>query len=217
MRRVLIATPTYDGKVEAFYVNSLIQSIELGKINDISLIPIWMSYDALVQRSRNDLIKIAVENNFDDIIWIDADIEWNPNWIIKLLKYNFDVIGGTYRKKTDEKELYTVKKIDEIKIEKDILKVDGLGTGFLRMSKKAFTALWDCSNEYKNENVIGRMVFDVVIDNGELIGEDILVCKKLKELGFDIYLDITMTCNHIGNKKYYGDFKNYLERVNANI
>jgi hypothetical protein len=212
MRKVLIATPTYDGKLEAFYVNSLIVSIELARSSNISLIPIWMSYDALVQRSRNDLIKIAVENNFDDIIWIDADIEWNPDWLIKLLQYNYDVIGGTYRKKTDEEELYTVK-TNNIKIDNNIMEVEGIGTGFMRMSKKAFTSLWDNSETYKNDGKEGRMVFDVIIDNGELVGEDILVCKKLKDLGFKIYLDTTMTCAHIGYKKYYGDFQQWINKI----
>jgi len=212
MRKVLIATPSHDGKLEASYVNSLLQSIKLCNQLEIELIPLWMCYDSLVQRCRNDLIAIAIEHKFDDILWIDSDIEWNPEWIIKLLQSNKDVIGGTYRKKTDEQEIYLVK-TDNKKIDKEgLLEVDGLGFGFLKMSKKAFTTLWKKSKSYETDGIKSKMIFNIDIEKGKFIGEDIVVCNKLKKLGFIIYLDPSMTCNHIGAKKYVGNFNNWINK-----
>jgi hypothetical protein len=212
--KVLLATPSYDGKLDANYVNSLLISINLCNNQGIDLIPIWISYDALLCRSRNDLLAIAINNNLDNIIWVDSDIEWNPEWILKLLSYKEDIVGGIYRKKTDEKELYVIKTTNLSKKENGLIKVEGLGCGFLKMSKKAFTSLWNNSKEYTSDGKIARNVFEIGINNNELIGEDIMVCNKLFKLGYDIYLDPNMTCNHIGNKKYYGDFNNYIARIN---
>lgn len=213
MRNVLIATPSYDGKLDVWYVNSLITSLNLCSLKNINLIPLWMSYDSLIQRSRNDLLQIAYNEKFDDIIWIDADIEWNPEWILKLLEYEEDVIGGTYRKKTDEVEIYTVKTENIYKNKNNLIEVEGLGMGFIKMSNKAFTSLYENAEEYENENKKSRNVFEVVVDNGKLIGEDICVCKKLRELGFSIYLDPNMTCNHIGIKKYVGNFDSWISKL----
>ena len=108
MKKVLIATPSYDGKLDVWYVNALTESIKLGLADDVFFQPIYMSYDALVQRARNDLLAIAVQNDFDEIIWIDSDIEWNPQWLLKLLSYEEDVVGGACVKKSVE-EQYNVK------------------------------------------------------------------------------------------------------------
>lgn len=212
MRNVLVGTPSYDGKLDVWYVNSLYQSIHLCMANNINLIPVWMSYDAIITRTRNDIMSIMMEANCDDLLWIDSDIEWNPEWVLKLLSYNEDIVGGTYRKKTDEEELYVIKVKDIIN--NGLLEVSGLGFGFIKISKKACIDLWESSIEYESGGKKSRNIFEFVIENGELVGEDITVCNKLSKLGYKIYLDTSMTCNHIGNKKYCGDFNNYINRIN---
>jgi hypothetical protein len=138
IRNVLIATPSYDGKVDVWYANSLVNSIRLGAANGVNFVPIYMSYDSLVQRARNDLLSIAVNNGFDDIIWIDADMEWEPVWLLQLLNHDADVVGGTARKKSlVEQYVVKCKPEDLVKNEAGLIKVEALGTGFLRMSAKA--------------------------------------------------------------------------------
>ena len=43
--------------------------------------------------------------------------------------------------------------------------------------------------------------------NGYFIGEDVTLTKKIKELGYHIWLNPNYTVSHIGNKMYKGDFK----------
>jgi hypothetical protein len=208
--KVLIATPAHDGRLDVWYTTSLVNSVRVAQENGIFLHPVFMSYDALVQRARNDLFRLGIE--YDHIIWIDGDLEWNPMWIMELLASDKDVIGGTYRKKTDDAELYTVK-TQNLESEDGLIKVDGLGLGFVKMSKKAVTALWEASEPYQNEGREGRMVCDIKIVDGQLVSEDNVVMSKLKDLGFDIWLDPRMTCCHIGTKKFYGNFETFLSRV----
>jgi hypothetical protein len=171
-----------------------------------------MSYDALVQRARNDLFRLALE--YDAVIWIDSDLEWNPMWIMELLGSDKDVIGGTYRKKTDDAELYTVK-TNNLESKDGLIKVDGLGMGFVKMSKKAVQALWDASQPYQNEGRECRMVCDIQVIDGQLVSEDNVVMRKLADLGFDVWIDPRMTCCHIGTKKFYGNFEDFAKRLTA--
>ena len=212
MLKVLIATPAYDGRLDVWYTTSLVNSVRIAQDNGIFLHPVFMSYDALVQRARNDLFRLALE--YDAVIWIDSDLEWNPMWIMELLGSGKDVIGGTYRKKTDDAELYTVK-TNNLESKDGLIKVDGLGMGFLKMSKKAVQALWDASQPYQNEGREGRMVCDIQIVDGQLVSEDNVVTRKLADLGFDIWLDPRMTCCHIGTKKFYGNFEDFAKRLTA--
>ena len=210
--KVLIATPAHDGRLDVWYTTSLVNSVRIAQENNIFLHPVFMSYDALVQRARNDLFKLALD--YDAVIWIDADLEWHPMWIMELLASDKDVIGGTYRKKTDEAEMYTVKTQDLTQTD-GLIKVDGLGLGFVKMSKKAVADLWEASEPYENEGRECRMVCDIGIIDGQLVSEDNMVAKKLKDLGFDMWLDPRMTCCHIGTKKFYGNFEDYAKRLTA--
>ena len=210
-RKVVIGTPAYDGRTDVCFNHSLRQTERMAAEAGIDLTPIYMSYDSLVQRARNDLVKITLEGGFDDLFFIDSDMEWSPEWAMAIIEHDVDCVGAAYRKKTDDVELYTVRTKFPIPVDlkTGLWMVDGLGTGFLKISRKALQALWDASEEYENEGKTCRWIFDVCPVDGKLLGEDMIACEKLRQLGFNIYLDPSFTPIHIGIKKYYGDFASY--------
>jgi hypothetical protein len=222
-RKVLIGSPSYDGRIDVWYTNSLINSIKHSYDNNLNvdLIPMWVSFDALIQRSRNDTVFIALEQECDDLFWIDTDIEWQPEWLFKLLNYDVDVVGGTYPKKGDNFEMYVGSFGDMKPGPFGLKEVDALGTGFLRFSKRACQWLWDNSERYietpetPGEKIKDRRwIFDVSVKGGGMISEDIAVCRRLREEGnFKIYLDTKVTCNHVGGKKYKGDFEKWYAKI----
>ena len=206
-RKVMIGTPCYSGSVDVWYTNSLVNTIKQSYDYDVEITPMWVSFDALIQRARNDTIHIALETGVDDLIWIDSDIEWQPEWFFKLLEHPVDVVGGTYRKKGDREE-YVVRVPGPIDSKTGLIEVQGLGTGFLRMNRKAMQYLWDTNKSYidKKDNKERRMIFDVVIAGDDLMSEDIYALQKLIDGGFKIWMDPAMTCNHIGPYKFQGDY-----------
>ena len=214
MRDVMIATPSYDGSIEAWYVHSLANTIKQGLANGINFVPIFITSDALIQRARNDLLKIAIEGDFDGMLWIDGDVEWDSSWAVDLFNRDEDVIGGTYPKKTDAEELYAIKISDFNEHENGLLKAEGLGMGFVKVSKAAMHAVWDASPAY--ENVGGRdsrMAFNIEVIDGSLYSEDMVFFRRLKDAGYDLWVDPKMCLNHIGSKKFIGDFAGYVKRI----
>ena len=214
MRKVLIATPTYTGEVNMKYTVALLNTTRLAMIRGIDLQVCYTAGDALVQKSRNYLLTCALNNGCDDLIFIDDDIEWDPEWIFKLLEYPMDVVGGVYRKKIDDAELYAVRLIEPIEGDSrtGLMKVEGLATGFLRLSRRALTSLWASSEPYTNGMLPNeRMVFDLKIENQTLFSEDYVMSKKLSKLGFDLWIDPRMCCVHTGPKPFVGHFIKWLE------
>lgn len=204
MHKVLIGTPSHDGKVDVWYANSLVNTIRLSYEKNITVVPVYMAYDSLVQRARNDLVKLAIEEDFDDLIFIDSDVEWHPEWIFKLLDYKEDVVGGYYPKKAEPLQ-FPIKALEGgLKVENGLAEVEGLPTGFLKISKSALQKVWDVSEEYQNEGKTCRMVFDIKVVDGQLVSEDVVFCQKWRSLGEKVWLDPTMACNHVGVKKYTG-------------
>jgi len=210
--KVLIGTPSYDGKLDVYYIDSLLNTLSTAEKNNIDVYPLFICYDSLIQRARNDLFKAAHDNNIDILFFIDGDIGWNPQDFYKLVHSDKDIIGGSYRKKTDNEELYVVKALDKDNSklnlnvdENGILEVAGLGCGFMKISRKAINALWDISKPYTSEKGDARMVFEVVCEDNDLISEDIYMCKKWRNLGNSVYLDTKITCSHTGTKTFFGD------------
>ena len=209
----MLGTPCRDGRAYVEFFMSVLPAVQLAAKDGIGLFPVFVCYDSLIQRARNDLVAIALETDCDDLIFIDDDMEFDPNWIISLLNRPQDVVGGTARKKIDTVEQYAVKMNGFDPTPEGLIKVHGLGTGFVKISKKALKAVWDISAEYRNEGKVRRMVFDIGIVNGDLMSEDTFFTEKLEKLGFESWLDPTMTCPHIGIKKYMGDVGAFIDKV----
>jgi hypothetical protein len=214
MRKVLIGTPSHDGRVDVWYCNSLLQTVKQSIEKDIYVHAIYTSYDSLIQRSRNSLVKIALEQGFDDLFFIDSDVEWDTDWFFNILNSPEHIVGGALIKKNDI-EGYTVKITDKnLKYNNlgTLIEVDGVGTGFMKISKFALEKLWESSTKYFDDNgQINSMVFDVIVENGQLISEDYVVCKKWKDMGYKVWIDPTITCNHIGTKKYTGNLNEFIK------
>lgn len=216
MKKVLLGTPCYDGKVHVEFLQSLIGTMALAEKHGAAIYPVQIKLDALVQRARNDLVKLALENNCDDLIFVDADQEWNPEWIFRLLEHNVDLVGGAVPKKSDTEIDYNIKLMAEgiYSPVNHLIQVQSVGTGFLRLSRAALQAVWDISEPLNNGS---RMVFDVQIMDGEMVSEDNVFCAKWRTTGGRVWVDPSMTCNHIGAKIYRGDFQSVANKLLGNI
>lgn len=225
-RRVLIGTPAHAGTVDVYFTNSLTGTLRLCMQRGIDMREIFLAYDALVQNARNDLVKIALDHDFSDLIFIDGDQEWDPQWVLRLLEYPVDCVGGAVRKKTDQEELYNVR----ARGGPDSIVTDpatglmtapdmALGTGFLRLSRRALQVLWDNSEKYRGfiNKPESAWIFDVRPVNGELVGEDTCMSDKLRAHGIQTWLAPGMTCSHIGPKRFVGDFDAWLAKARMKV
>jgi len=215
MRKVLIGTPSYDGRIDVWFANALVNTVKIAEKNDISVQAIYTSYDSLIQRARNSLFRLALAGGYDDLFFIDSDCEWEPEWFFRLLNRPEPIVGGALIKKS-ETEGYTVKLVDkQLKYSQDkqLIEVDGVGTGFLKISRFALEKLWDISEPYISEGEEHRMICDIKIENGDLISEDYVIANKWKGLGYKVWLDPTITLNHIGIKKYTGNFQQFIQKL----
>jgi glycosyltransferase involved in cell wall biosynthesis len=214
MMKVLIATPAYTGEVNVKYTISLINTIRISISRNIHIDLAYTTSDALVQKSRNYLVTLAINENYDYIIFIDDDIEWDPEWIFQMIKFQVDVVCGVYRKKYDEPEQYAVRLIEPLQGDSrtGLLKADGVNTGFLCLTRKACISLWAVSEPYDSGILPNeRMMFDIKIENGTLFSEDYVMSHKLKSLGYELWVDPRMTCVHYGPKGFSGHFIKWLE------
>ena len=174
---------------------------------------IYTSYDSLVQRARNSLFRLAIEGDYDYLFFIDSDVEWEAEWFFRIIERPEPLVGAALVKKTI-KDDYTVKIVDpklKWSEDKELIEVDAVGTGFMKLSKFALRQLWNLGEKYLSQGEEERMIFDIKVENGDLISEDYILCKKWKSLGYKVWIDPSITINHIGVKKYEGNLMNYFK------
>ena len=217
MRSVMILTPAYGGMVTAGFHRSLLTStIEL-LAEGIALESEILENQSLLPLARNTLLNEAYKRKPDDIIWIDTDMVWEPDTLRQLLKHDVDVVGSACRKKIPDNVQFNFQLFKEKSFEPDekgLIEVRRLGTGFLRMSRKAYTHLWENDKKYEVQGVMGSNVFEIGIWQGrELLSEDFIVCEKLIERGFKIFMDPNLTVGHIGTFNYWADVKDFFKRL----
>lgn len=146
---------------------------------------------------RNNIVKDARENNADYLMFIDTDLTFDHDGIVKLVKSDKDIIGGMYNMKSLPL-VTTIKIADEngkrldikqFEVPKDVFKCHAIPTGFMLIKMSS----------------IKDMEFPFGFDRDEekqLVGEDIKFCIDAQALGLDIWCDPTIKIGHIGQYVY---------------
>lgn len=214
--RVLVGTPSHDFTLQAMYVESLINTKELCASQGIIVNHLFVCGDALVQRARNDLFKAAYEGGFDKLVFIDSDMFWNPEDFVKLVRHDKDIIAAPCIKKNDVTIDFNISNPDKENISPDgVMKVQGVGTGFISISRNAIRRIYETSTEYyeSGKDTRSKMVFNVEIVAGEMYSEDIVFCRKWRDLGGDLFVDVDMMIGHIGQKNYIGNLRDFMRYI----
>lgn len=208
MKRVLIATPCLYGKVDAYYVHSLCESIKLGLQKDIHIRAVFLADESILPMARNELINLAYLQNYDNMVFIDDDEYWSAEALLDILLSPKDVVCLPVVNKDDKKRIYNLPIQESYTKDTDgYLKVNKIGTGFMKLSQKVIRDLWESNPEIVFRNKKLKLVCDYSITQDHFVGEDITLCRKLLELGYSIWVNPTHTVSHMGPKMYTGDFE----------
>jgi acyl-CoA synthetase (AMP-forming)/AMP-acid ligase II len=94
---VYLLTPCFASLCYVNYVHCLMSTIELFRKSGIELIVEFCRNDSLVSRARNNLVARAMANpKMTHIMFIDNDISWDPQDILKLVISDKNLVGGIY-------------------------------------------------------------------------------------------------------------------------
>lgn len=191
-KKILIAIPSMD-YVASGFAGSLATLAKVGECK-ISFICSSLIYDA-----RNKLAAQAIESEVDYILWLDSDMTFKPDTLIRLLKdiedNNLDIVSALYFRRSHPYSPVAFSKFDFVDNEavfenytgelSGLHKVEGVGFGCLLMD--------------------AQVVFDVFGKYGDCfspiakVGEDLSFLWKARQLGYETYLDCDIKCGHVGH------------------
>ena len=97
--KFFIATPCYGGALTEPYFRSTIKLLTFFNSHKIPLAFGTIANESLVTRARNVLLAYFLNSDYTHLVFIDADIEFQVDDLLKLYVHDKDVVVGAYPKK----------------------------------------------------------------------------------------------------------------------
>ena len=148
---------------------------------------------------------------FEEVLWIDSDILFNPNDVDRIRKWGKDVVAGAYPMKGWP--VMTVQPLPgksiEFKEGGGLEEVMCAATGFLFIKANVFHTiksklnLPECNTSFSAPQ-IPFFQPDTWEVEGEkyYLGEDFSFCMRARQCGFPILVDTGIKLGHIGKYTY---------------
>ena len=173
--QILVATPMYGGMCHGSYTMGMIQMVSVFTQARVPFQYSYMMNESLITRARNSLANDFLATNCTHLMFIDADIGFNPADILRMINANKDIICGIYPKKEIDwvqvskavqdgvtpQELknhtgaFVVNLVDDAKsAEGDVnspIQISNGGTGFMLIQRKVFEGLLGKVPTYNND------------------------------------------------------------------
>ena len=195
--KTLIAIPCMD-MVHTVFMRSL---LGLERVGDVRF---GISCSSLIYDARNSLAKQAVIEGFDRILWLDSDMEFEPDLLVKLsadMDEGRELVSGLYFKRkapvkpviykelgyyhSEEKNEVTPVAVSYEDYPRDsIFTIAGCGFGGCLVSVDLIKRVADQFG----------MPFSPIIG----FGEDLSFCSRATQIGVELFCDSRVKLGHVG-------------------
>jgi len=169
--------------------------------------------------ARNILTARFLQRDEDHLLFIDSDLEFEPECVLKMLVTQKDVICTPYRVKTNEPE--SIKYTVSIKDPKNVrifgpglVEIENGPAGMMLIKRTVFEKMIKDypDKEIKvntNEDTFPNDMkvynfWDSNFKDGVWKGEDIYFCDLARQSGFKVYANLDSTLTHHGSFGYKG-------------
>lgn len=196
-QKVLLATPSYD-KPAAAYTFAIARARQALHDAGIQTAYLLLQGNCHVDDSRNSIVRDFLESDCTDLVFLDADVDFEPKALVQLCQRNLDIVGGVYPYRREGGENMPVRMLADAKITDGLLEVEGLPTGFLKikrhvLEKIAATRPWYFDKIYQTHLVFDRPDPD---EHHTRWGGDIDFCNRWRAMGGKIYADAELRLGH---------------------
>jgi len=220
---VYIAMPCYD----SVKINTMLSVIKLVQQLSKSGIKVGINTmkSPLIHQARNYLTSVFLTTEYKYLLFIDADVEFEPESVIRMLVAKKNIICTPYRTKDEElaKHTYTV----EFKDPKNIMilagglvEIEAGPTGLMLIDRKVFEKIIKNHPDLKITNKATPHAdkshefyynfFDFSFKDNYAMGEDVSFCRLARGNDFKIYANTESRTKHHGSWAWEGKFKESL-------
>ena len=170
----------------------------------------------LIHQSRNYLSSVFLTTEYTHLLFIDSDVEFQPEAVLRMLMAKKDIICTPYRAKNPDlnEHTYTVKFPDPKAIPilpGGLVEIDAGPTGLMLIHRGVFEKIIKNRPDLKIKNSANQALketekshsnyynfFDFAFEDGYTWGEDVSFCKLARKEGFKLYANTESITAHRG-------------------
>ncbi len=202
-QKVMLATTAYDSP-DAAYTFAMARSREALATAGIPSAYLLLTGNCHVDDARNSIVAEFLAGDCTDLVFLDADVSWEPHNLVALCQHDADVVGGVYPYRRPDAypggEM-PYRSLPGAQVGDDgLLEVIGLPTGFMRIRRRVLETLAASAETYKKKDGAGvvPIIFERTLESGTRWGGDLKFCMKWRDTGGVIYADYEMRLGHTG-------------------
>ena len=214
--KVIFATPSLGGPTSP-YIKSLEDSLKLivdagweeGYVQEIG--------NPYISAARATMTRKAIDAKADVIVYIDYDLSWKPEDLLKLIETPGDVVAGVYRYKKETVEYmgnFVAGDDGRPVVREDgCIKASHVPGGFLKVTVGALRHFAKFHPHLLYGDPLNPSIdlFNHGAVDGMWWGEDYAFCRRWTEAGGDIWVVPNMDLNHhAGETVFEGNFHKHL-------
>jgi hypothetical protein len=187
----------------------------------------FLRFFSNLPRARNELAARFLAAGFDKAVYLDDDMGWTPNDVVRLLASDKPVAAGVGRKKVDlpndnpDVWCFTAEPGPLTQDEMGFVLGRRVGTAFLKIERRVFLELAALHPEWKLKGSAGMEPelranywrFFEFGPNDE--SEDFVFCDRWRAAGGQIWIDPTIALGHTGEHVYRGRIGDLMQAMDA--
>ena len=177
-----------------------------------------LTNSSLITQARSKVANFFINNTEHEyLFFLDSDIGFNPEDVLKLIAYQLPIVSGAYPMKIIP-ERYCVDISQPEERHGDLVKINGNGMGFVMIHRQVFL---DIAKQYPGLKYIPSDYHsDTPHTSAEMnnsyhyfaehrsqngfMSEDKSFFHRAQQVGYNIWLDTTIKLNHTGYHIYQG-------------
>lgn len=217
-KKVVFCIPTISKPYQAC-LDSLAASLPLIKAAGWEEGAVYQIGCPYISAARSMMLRKALDAKATVVVFIDHDLSWQPEDLLRLIETEGDVVAGTYRFKGEPEEymgaLYPAADGTPIVREDGCMKAHSVPAGFLKITRVGVNKFMAAFPELAYGEKCGPMtdLFNHGAHQGVWYGEDYAFSRRWNEKCGDIWIvpDINLT-HHLPNQAFPGNFHQFMLR-----
>jgi len=226
---IFIAMPCYD----SVKINTMLSIFQLVQQLGKSGIEVGINTmkSPLIHQARNYLTSVFLTTEYTHLLFIDSDVQFQPEAVLRMLVAKKDIVCTPYRVKNEQvdKSVYTVKVPDSKVVPilpGGLVEIEAGPTGIMLIDRKVFEKIIKNRPDLKIKNRVNPGIkedekshnfyynfFDFAFEDGYTWGEDVSFCKLARKNDFKLYANTESPTGHQGEYTWVGKFGESLKTI----
>lgn len=225
----MIGTPMYGTQCFAHYMFSMMNFTREATARGLELNFQFTTTESLVTRARTGIANTFLRSDCTHLMFVDADIGFEPNGIFRLLSHQLPLVCAGYPakhidwahvadaaqrgvppsqlKSYSSAMIYNRLPDQPPDVPPGLIEVQNAGTGFMLIERTVFEQLSSRvpryqNNQFDNSGTWALEFFSTAIKNNILLSEDHYFCDLWRVHGGRIFVDPSIHLQHVGIHVY---------------